>query len=149
MRILFVLFIIVPIAEMWVLIKVGEQIGATMTIMAVLLTAMIGVTLLRQQGLSTLFRANQRLEQGQIPAKEIFDGICLAVGGALLLTPGFLTDAFGFFCLVPYSRSLLVRYLLQHSNLQMSTSSFSVHPDPRESSNSPAGTIEGEYKREE
>jgi UPF0716 protein FxsA len=148
MRVLFVLFVIVPIAEMWLLIKIGEQIGATLTILAVLLTAVLGVALLRQQGLNTLFRVNQRLEQGQLPAEEIIGGLCLAVGGALLLTPGFITDVAGFLCLLPISRHLLVRFLLSHSRWQEDTDSFDSQTVFREQHRSKT-TIEGEFKREE
>ena len=85
MRFLLPLFIIIPIAEMWLLIKVGTKIGALPTVALVFLTAAIGLALLRQQGLDTLLRVNRRMEEGQIPAKEIFEGLLLAIGGALLL----------------------------------------------------------------
>ena len=90
MRFLFALFIAIPILEMVVLIQVGQQIGALWTIVLVLLTAFIGINLLRYQGLSTLSRATWRMQSGQIPAQEMLEGILLAVGGALLLTPGFV-----------------------------------------------------------
>lgn len=108
-----ILFVVVPILEMWLLIKVGSLIGALPTIGLVLLTAMIGLALLRRQGFATLMRANQKLEQGQIPAREMLDGLFLAAGGALLLTPGFITDAMGFVCLIPGLRQLLLGRLLQ------------------------------------
>ena len=86
---LLMLFVIMPVVEMWVLVEVGSEIGALTTIGLVLLTAMLGLALLRQQGVSTLMRANQRMQSGQLPAQEMVEGIFLAVGGALLLTPGF------------------------------------------------------------
>src|SRR5690606_19661020 len=101
---LFLLFVLTPIVEMWVLIKVGGVIGALPTIGLVLLTAVIGLALLRMQGFATLLRARQKMEEGQLPAKELVEGIFLAVGGALLLTPGFVTDALGFACLLPGTR---------------------------------------------
>lgn len=107
------LFILIPILEMWLLIQVGSHIGALATIGLVLLTAMIGLALLRQQGFATLLRANQKMEAGQLPAQEIVDGLFLAVGGALLLTPGFFTDAIGFICLIPGLRKLLLGRLVQ------------------------------------
>lgn len=116
MRFLLALFIIIPVLEMWLLISVGQWLGALPTIGLVLLTAVIGVNLLRAQGLATLTRAQERLASGAVPAQEMVEGIALAVGGALLLTPGFATDAFGFACLIPVSRkwlaSLLVRYMV-------------------------------------
>ena len=109
------LFILIPILEMWLLIQVGSHIGALATIGLVLLTAMIGLALLRQQGFATLLRANQKMEAGQLPAQEIVDGLFLAVGGALLLTPGFFTDAIGFICLIPGLRKLLLGRLVDRS----------------------------------
>jgi len=111
-RFLLLVFIIVPIVEMWLLIQVGGFIGAVPTIGAVLLTAVIGLAMLRRQGLSTLLRVNQRMESGELPAQEMLEGIVLAVSGALLLTPGFFTDAIGFAGLTPVLRQWLVRRLV-------------------------------------
>ena len=112
MRFLFALFIAIPILEMVVLIQVGQQIGALWTIVLVLLTAFIGINLLRYQGLSTLNRATWRMQSGQIPAQEMLEGILLAVGGALLLTPGFVTDTIGFLLLVPFTRQFFASRLM-------------------------------------
>ena len=106
MRYLLLLFIAIPIIEMWLLITVGQYIGAPLTIWLVVATAVIGVYWLRQQGFSTLTRLNQRLSSGQLPAREIAEGVILTVGGALLLTPGFATDVLGFSCLFPLTRAL-------------------------------------------
>jgi UPF0716 protein FxsA len=95
------LFIIMPIAEMWILIEVGAKIGALYTIGLVLLTAMVGLALLRKQGISAITRANQKMQTGEVPVEEMMEGIFLAIGGALLLTPGFITDIIGFCCLLP------------------------------------------------
>lgn len=111
MRFFLLLFIIVPVLEMWLLITVGQLIGALPTIGLVLLTAVIGVNLLRAQGLSTLTRAQEKMSGGSLPAQEMIEGLALAVGGALLLTPGFATDAFGFACLIPPSRKFLAEKL--------------------------------------
>lgn len=107
MRFLFVMFIVIPVVEMAVLIKVGSYIGAGYTILLVLLTAMIGVTLLKRQGLRTLMNANQKMRYGEMPVEEMGEGLMLAVAGALLLTPGFVTDTVGFLLLTPGIRSLL------------------------------------------
>ncbi|MEJ6812183.1 MAG: FxsA family protein [Oceanospirillaceae bacterium] len=112
MRFLFALFIAIPILEMVVLIQVGQQIGALWTIVLVLLTAFIGINLLRYQGLSTLSRATWRMQSGQIPAQEMLEGILLAVGGALLLTPGFVTDTIGFLLLVPFTQQFFASRLM-------------------------------------
>ncbi|MCP3906715.1 MAG: FxsA family protein [Oceanicoccus sp.] len=160
MRLFLLLFITIPIIEMWVLIEVGSEIGALNTIFLVFLTAAIGLALLRQQGMNTLLRVNQQMEQGQLPAGDILEGVMLAVGGALLLTPGFITDAIGFACLLPFSRKLLVALLLRQgmvmasygrnanfkSSFRSSESLGASKTRPGEQSGS---VIEGEYKRDE
>lgn len=114
--IFFVLFLVIPIIEIYLLIKVGEEIGALLTIFFVVLTAVIGAGLLRQQGLSTLARFQQNLSTGKIPAQEMVEGILLAVGGALLMTPGFVTDAMGFLCLLPFSRKFIAGNIIKRSS---------------------------------
>ncbi len=114
--IFFVLFLVIPIIEIYLLIKVGEEIGALLTIFFVVLTAVIGAGLLRQQGLSTLARFQQNLSSGKIPAQEMVEGILLAVGGALLMTPGFVTDTMGFLCLLPFSRKFIAGNIIKRSS---------------------------------
>ena len=106
------LFMLIPIVEMWILIEVGGWIGALPTIGLVVLTAMIGLSLLKQQGLSTLLRARRKMDEGAIPASELVSGVMIAVGGALLLTPGFVTDALGFALLIPQTRQWLLFKLI-------------------------------------
>lgn len=112
LRLLLLLFIVMPILEMWVLIEVGSLIGSMPTIGLVLLTAAVGYGLLRQQGFSTLVRGQERLQQGELPAGEIVEGLVLAVSGALLLTPGFVTDGLGFLGLIRPLRTAAVKYML-------------------------------------
>lgn len=139
-----VLFLVIPIIEVYLLIEVGGKIGAGWTILLIVLTAIIGVNLLRHQGISTLMRANQAMSQGQIPAMEMMEGIFLAVGGALLITPGFFTDAIGFICLLPFTRRIIIQKLLLNSTV---TSSYSVHQETR--SHKESRTIEGEFHRDD
>ncbi|TVP59290.1 MAG: FxsA family protein [Halomonadaceae bacterium] len=113
MPIFLIAFVIFPIVEMVVLIQVGGMIGALNTVGLVLLTAVIGAALLKHQGLATLTRANQRMASGEMPAREVAEGLLLAVGGALLLTPGFITDGVGFLCLLPGTRHWLAGKLMQ------------------------------------
>ncbi|MGA1742397.1 MAG: FxsA family protein, partial [Pseudohongiellaceae bacterium] len=117
MRFLFLIFIIVPITEMLLLFEVADHIGAWYTLGLVVLTAVIGIQVLKQQGLSTLTRANQRIESGELPAQEMIEGIFLAVGGAFLLTPGFITDTLGFMFLIGPIRRLLVQALIKSGKL--------------------------------
>lgn len=113
MRFLFLFFIVVPLVEMSLLFTVSDQIGGLATIALVVLTAVIGVQILKRQGLSTLLRANQRLAEGELPAQEIVEGMMLAGAGALLLTPGFITDSIGFVLLAGPLRRPLARKLIQ------------------------------------
>ncbi|RZO82218.1 MAG: FxsA family protein [Litorivicinaceae bacterium] len=106
------LFMLIPFFEMWILIEVGGWIGALPTIGLVVLTAAIGLSLLKQQGLSTLMRARRKIDEGAIPASELVSGVMIAVGGALLLTPGFVTDALGFALLIPQTRKWLLFKLI-------------------------------------
>ena len=106
------LFMLIPIVEMWILIEVGGWIGALPTIGLVVLTATIGLSLLKQQGLSTLMRGRRKMDEGAIPASELASGVMIAVGGALLLTPGFVTDAVGFALLIPQTRQWLLFKLI-------------------------------------
>ena len=116
--ILLVAFVVVPLAEIAVLIQVGGWIGLTPTLALIILTAVAGTWMLRQQGFAVLTRAQRQLERGAMPVAEVFEGLCLLVGGALLLTPGFITDACGALLLVPPVRALLYRrvghYLERH-----------------------------------
>jgi UPF0716 protein FxsA len=98
-------FIVLPIAEIYVIIKVGEAIGALPTIALLLLDGLLGAALLRSQGRAAWRRFNEALAAGRIPAREVFDGAMVILGGALLLTPGFITDAVGLLLLVPPTRA--------------------------------------------
>ena len=94
-------FILVPLIEIAVFIKVGGWIGLWPTLALIVLTAVLGTWQLRAQGIATLARARSQMERGVMPARELFDGLCLLVAGALLLTPGFVTDAMGGLLFVP------------------------------------------------
>jgi len=112
---LFLLFVIMPIVEIAVLIKVGGAIGGWTTIGIVILTAIVGTAMLRQQGMATLAKAQQRMQGGEMPAQQMLEGLLLLIGGVLLLTPGFITDFFGFCTLVPISREFLAKKLASRS----------------------------------
>ena len=156
--IVFMLFVAMPILEIFVLIQVGSSIGALATIAIVVLTAIIGTWLLRAQGLSTLGKARSRMAGGEIPAFQLLEGLALGVGGALLLTPGFITDAFGFACLFPPTRHLLVNSLSKRFTVaQFDTGGFTApggksQPPPRKPSSGntiDGDVIEGEYTRKD
>ena len=134
-------FIVLPILEMYILIEVGSFIGALNTIGLVLLTALLGLILLRQQGFRTLLNARNKLIQAELPTEEIVTGIFLAIGGALLLTPGFVTDFIGFMCLLPFTRSFLMSLI--------ATSFFDVSGFSQKKEEKQGNWIEGEYKKDE
>ena len=108
LRLLLLLFLAVPLAEIYVLIEVGSAVGAAAAIALVVLTAAAGAALMRAQGLATLLRARASMARGEAPALELLEGAVILVSGVLLLTPGFITDAAGFACLIPAVRRRLI-----------------------------------------
>lgn len=108
---LVLLFICLPIAELYIIIQVGGAIGVLPTIALLLLDSLLGAWLLRAQGRTAWRRFQEALGQTRLPAKEVYDGAAIIFGGALLMTPGFITDIFGFALLIPPSRAALRRLL--------------------------------------
>ena len=157
------LFIIIPLIELYFIIVVGDIIGAFWTVLLVLLTAVIGVNLLRFQGMSTLARAQRNMAQGALPAMEMMEGVALAVAGVLLITPGFITDSIGFLLLIPASRRSIIRYIIARATVSTrfhggtggfyGSSQYTRHESQSgtsEPDQPKAGrTIEGEYHRED
>jgi UPF0716 protein FxsA len=113
MPLLVILFIVVPIAELYVIIQVGEAIGVLPTLAILVADALLGSLLLRQQGRSAWRRFNAAIAEGRFPGREAADGVMVAVGGTLLLTPGFITDIFGLLLLIPPTRALIRRGLFR------------------------------------
>jgi UPF0716 protein FxsA len=109
---LVVLFIVVPIVELYVIIQVGQAIGVLWTIALLLADSILGSVLMRSQGRAAWRRFNQAVAAGRIPAREVLDGVLVIFGGALLLTPGFVTDVFGLLLLLPPTRALVRRLLV-------------------------------------
>jgi len=101
---IFPLFVVMTLLEIYVLVSVGEAIGGFSTVLLVVITALIGSTLLKQQGWSIMAKAQQSIANGQTPAFEMLEGVVILVSGVLLLTPGFITDAVGLLGLIPWSR---------------------------------------------
>lgn len=143
-RILFTLFLLIPLIEIYLLIQVGSAIGALPTVGLVVLTAVIGALLLRHQGLYTYARVQQALARGELPTVAMLEGLVLLVCGALLLTPGFFTDALGFLALIPPLRQWMILKLLQGGVIQ------TMGPAPRHHRPDDAPrTLDGEYRRED
>ena len=116
-RLLFVLFIIIPIIEISVLMQVGEFLGVWPTIGIVILSAWVGAKYVRQQGLATLQSVQTKMAQGEMPSNEIVTGLMLLIAGVLLVTPGFVTDIFGLSLLVPSIRQVIVANVQKHINV--------------------------------
>lgn len=108
---LFLAFALIPVAEIYLLIKVGNHIGALNTVILVIATAFAGAYLARLQGMQTMYRVRASLEQGLMPAEAMLDALLIFVAGIVLLTPGFLTDAMGLLLLIPETRFVFKRYL--------------------------------------
>jgi UPF0716 protein FxsA len=109
---LVLIFIVLPIAELYVIIQVGQVIGAVPTIAILILDSLIGAWLWRHQGRAAWRRFNEALEAGRVPAREVLDGTLVIFGGALLITPGFISDVVGIFLLLPPTRAVVRRILV-------------------------------------
>ena len=141
-RLLLILFLVVPLAEIWVLIEVGSVVGAVATVGLVVLTAIVGAALMRTQGLAILFRARAAMAKGEVPALELLEGAVILIAGALLLTPGFITDAAGFACLFPPLRQRLIL-----AGVKLRPGGPGAPPRPRGHPDPGRRTLEGEYWR--
>jgi UPF0716 protein FxsA len=104
---LLLLFIVVPAVELGLLIEIGSRIGTVATLGIIVVTGVVGAALARRQGIGVLRRVQAELAEGRVPAGSLADGVIILVAGALLMTPGVLTDVLGFLCLVPGARTLL------------------------------------------
>ena len=147
---LFLLFAILPIVEIAILINVGEQIGGWYTVAIVIITAFAGAHLVRQQGLSTLLQAQQKMQAGTMPGQEMAEGLLLVIAGVLLVTPGFVTDGIGFLLSLPMTRPLIAKGLVKHLSLSAINPSFNgnftQHQQPHSTDQS-EDIIEGEFER--
>ncbi|MDN3615428.1 FxsA family protein [Vibrio gallaecicus] len=160
--ILLLLFIFVPIIEIGLFIQVGGFLGLWPTIALVLVTAFVGASLVRSQGIQTLMSVQGRLQQGEMPAQQILEGVMLAVAGVLLLTPGFMTDAFGMLVLLPAPRAIMAKKLMEKMVVKNMSGGFHAggsagfghspfeqdpfHRDPFNNSND-SNTFEGEFEK--
>jgi len=104
---LILIFIVVPLIEILLLIEIGNRIGALNTILIIVLTAILGASMMRQQGFTIMRNIQRDLSQGRMPTGELINGALVLVGGIVLLTPGFLTDAVGFILLIPATRGFI------------------------------------------
>jgi UPF0716 protein FxsA len=147
MRFFLPLVFLLPIIEITLLIKVGQQVGVLYTLALLFLMGVVGMFLLRLQGFSTLLRVNERLQQGDLPAKEILNGVILAMAAVLFMIPGFFTDILAFLCLLPPVRFLLIRHLLKNNVFVMNAGANTGFYSSNSSFDD--DIIEGEYSRED
>ncbi|QYJ78417.1 FxsA family protein [Shewanella acanthi] len=117
--ILFLIFVLIPVVELSVLIRVGEMFGAWTTVGLVLFTAIVGVSLVRSQGLSTLMQVQQKMARGEAPGQEIVEGMMLAMAGVLLVIPGFVTDFIGLLLLTPLTRRPIAAVVFKRMQLKV------------------------------
>jgi UPF0716 protein FxsA len=116
---LVVVFIVVPILELYVIIKVGGLIGVMATLLLLLAMSLLGAFLLRHQGRGAWLRFNEAIAQRRFPGREVADGLMITVGGVLLLTPGFITDAVGLLLLFPPTRAIARRLLRAYAGRRL------------------------------
>lgn len=160
--ILLLLFILVPVIEIGLFIQVGGWLGLWPTLALVLITAFVGASLVRSQGLMTLASVQDRLNRGELPAQQILEGVMLAVAGVLLLTPGFMTDAMGMLVLLPGPRATLAKQVMKRVTVSQASFSqgnfhqggnaqgpFGEDPFRRGGRGEDGNTFEGEYERKD
>ena len=139
------LFIAIPLVEIYFMIKVGGAIGAFSTVVLVVATAVLGASIARYQGVVTLQRVQATVDRGEAPAIEMLEGVILFFGAVLLLIPGFVTDIIGFACLVPPLRRSIALWALQHVIVPPPPPGG---PGPTSGDKGPR-VIEGDYRRED
>lgn len=146
------LFLLFPVIEMLVLIEVGSAIGGLNAVALIILGAILGMAVLRQQGFSTMLKARERMMHGEMPAAEMAEGFMIAVGGLFMMFPGFVSDILGIALLIPAVRKYLLRRMAASGRWQVhQTSTFEGQYyrediDPDRSLNN---TFEGDFKRED
>lgn len=153
MRVLLFVFILFPLLELALLIKVGGSIGVLPTLLLIVAGVLVGGFLLRIAGPATAWRARARLLAGEQPEQEMLDGLLIALGGLLLLLPGFISDVLGLFCLLPFTRHLLRRRLnlraqqFARDAAQPGPSAAPGQPGQERAQPSRPQVIEGEWRR--
>jgi UPF0716 protein FxsA len=149
--IILALFILVPVAEIALFIELGGNFGVFNTLLLIIVTAVVGASLVRQQGFQTLSNVKEQIASGNLPAMEMAEGAALLFAGALLLTPGFLTDTIGFCLLIPPVRRKWIRYLSRQGIVSMATAwQYSTAQNQSRPNANPRGNvIEGKYRKKE
>ena len=129
--IFFIIFLVIPLVELTIFYEVGASIGLLNTLALCFLTAVAGGYLFRQQGLHKVWQLQKEMEAGRLPVQELFDGVCILVAGALLITPGFATDLFGFSLFLPPFRRFLAKQIAKHKGISVQGGGFGRSPFDR------------------
>ena len=124
---LLILFITVPIIEIWILIDIGRMIGTFPTILLIVLTGLAGAYLTKIQGLITIYKIRENLSKGIMPSEELIDGFLIILAGGFLITPGLITDSASFLLLIPKSRNLIKRYLKNKFRTWIHSNNVTIH----------------------
>ncbi|MDR6712800.1 UPF0716 protein FxsA [Pseudomonas hunanensis] len=150
MRAFLLLFLLFPVLELFVFVKVSAAIGFFPALLLIIAGSALGLLVMRVAGLATALRARESLQRGELPAEDMFHGLMLAVAGILLLIPGFISDVLGLIFLLPFTRKLAARKMRQRAEAQaMRQRAFQDDPfnaRPPEGAQRP-NVIEGEYQR--
>lgn len=151
MRVFLLLLLLFPVLELFVFVKVSAAIGFFPALLLIIAGSALGVLVMRVAGLATALRARESLQRGELPAEDMFHGMMLAVGGGLLMIPGFISDVLGLLCLLPFTRQLAARKMRERAQAQATRQrAFQDDPlqgqPPRDGSHRP-NVIEGEYER--
>lgn len=155
MRVFFLLFLVFPLLELFVLIRVGSSVGALTTLMLVLAGGVFGVLCIRLAGFTTALKVRQRMAQGELPNTEMLNGLLMVVAGGLLFLPGFISDVVGLLCLLPITRQLLIKRIALHmthsaTRSQQFYTHSSAHTQQSTHTQHPqAQIIEGEFERKD
>jgi UPF0716 protein FxsA len=142
MRIVTLLFLLFPILELVVLIAVGRYLGVLPTIALLLMTSIFGALMLRVAGIATAWRAREKVARGEMPDQEVLEGLLIAVGGGLLLLPGFISDIMGLLCLLPATRRQMIKRLRLRAERQAAQRRAFAGDGAARST-----VLEGEYER--
>ncbi len=126
MKIFILIFILVPVAELGVLLFSGQTIGVWPTLILLIVTGLLGSYLAKKQGINTIRKVQEQIQFGRVPGNEILDGLCVLFGGILLLSPGFLTDILGLILLLPFTRTLIKPFILKLFRKWIDKNTFTI-----------------------
>jgi UPF0716 protein FxsA len=126
MKIFILIFILVPVAELGVLLFSGQTIGVWPTLILLIVTGLLGSYLAKKQGINTIRKVQEQIQFGRVPGNEILDGLCVLFGGILLLSPGFLTDILGLILLLPFTRTLIKPFILKLIRKWIDKNTFTI-----------------------